>query len=249
MTEPVRVGIFGSCVSRDTFRILSPERYVVKVYIARHSVVAMDTDASCRYEVDLGLSSEFQQRQVKTDAAGTLARRFTSWGKSLDLLLWDLVDERHGYVRFPEGTYVTRSVEMMDDPRRLAILNEGELIPFGTDRHFATWTLAADRFVDRLRTVGLLARTLLVAVPWAETMSDGSPSPLSMGVEARIANARYGRYYEHLAALGLPTLTCLQPQGDPRHRWGAAPFHYHRSVYETILTGIDAFLGVASDAR
>lgn len=241
-SPPIRVGIYGSCVSRDTFRILEPEGYALKLYVARHSVISMDTDARGRYPADLEVESPFQRTQIETDAAGAMWGRIQRVTKKLDVLLWDLVDERHGCVRFSDGTYVTRSVDMLSRPSLAKLLEAGELLSFGSDRHFFTWQLAADRFVERLREVGLLERTLLVAVPWAESLVDGSPAPTSMGVKASAANAAYARYYAHLHSLGVSSVTSENPRGDAQHVWGAAPFHYERSVYEDIHAGLSKFV-------
>ncbi len=245
----IRVGIFGSCVSRDTFRVADTTAFKLPLYIARHSVVSMGTDARGHYPKDLDLSSAFQRTQIETDARGGGWERIEAVASTLDVLLWDLVDERHGFVRFKDGTYTTRSVDLLSRPALADVLSSGETVPFGSDRHFAAWQLAVDRFVDRLRAVSLLERTLVVAVPWAEQLVDGTPAPTSMGTGAREANLLFERYYSHLESLGLPSITHKDPRGDAAHQWGAAPFHYEASVYDTIRAGLTDFVTRSGQLR
>ena len=242
MATPVTVGIFGSCVSRDTFEVLDPKKYALAMYVARHSVVSTGTDARSHLPDQLNAPHAFQLKQLEMDARGALWNRIDSVVERLDLLLWDLVDERHGYVRFPDGTYITRSIDLLSQPSLSASLDAGRSVPFGTDEHFQVWCLAADRFVDGLRHRDLLGRTLVLAVEWASLTTDNEPAPLSMGVHAADANARYVRYYDHLAAMGLSLVSVQDPRTDPKHRWGAAPFHYEEAVYREVQGGIESFL-------
>lgn len=238
----MRIGIYGSCVSRDTVEARDPGRYRLKMYVARHSLASMDTDASKHLPPDLGVSSAFQRNQIDVDARGALWNRLDAVRPTLDVLLWDLVDERHGFVRLGDGTYLTRSVDLLGRPPLASVLALGQHYAFGSESHYHMWQLAADRFVDGLRRRDLFERTLVLAVPWAEVMTSGEPAPSSMGVRACDANVSYLRYYQHLASLGLAQITVRNPRADAEHRWGAAPFHYEPNVYEALNSGIDSFL-------
>lgn len=238
----VRVGILGSCVSRDTFEVLDPTRYDLAMYVARHSVVSTDTDARRHLPDELPAAHAFQRKQMEMDAHGTLWERVDSVAGKIDLFLWDLVDDRHGYVRFPDGSYITRSIDLLGQPALAESLAQGRTVSFGTDEHFTTWRISADRFVAGLRRRALLQRTLLLAVDWASKTTDGEPAPLSMGVHADDANARFARYYDHIQSLGIPALRIRAPLTDPSHRWGAAPFHYAESVYRELEKGIAQFV-------
>jgi len=233
-------------VSRDTLEARGNGSLELLEYVARQSVISLRTNARRHLPLELALSSAFQVRNVESDARGNAESRIAHIADRCTVLLWDLVDERHGCVRFGDGTYVTRSIELITNEVFSSYLADGEILSFGSDEHFFAWCLAADRFVEGLRSSGILERVLIVKVPWASEMEDGSPTPTSMGMTATEGNKAFERYYEHLQGLGLPSVSPSLALGDSRHRWGPAPFHYAQSVYEDLNEGIDRFLLGAS---
>lgn len=237
----VRIAIVGSCVSRDTVEARPPESYQLLRYIARNSSISVGSDASSHLPDALEMDSPFQQRQLELDAHGELWGELALLGPDVDVLLWDLCDERHGVVRFDDGSYLTRSIDILSNPTLVATLDPGEHITFGSDRHFHMWELATDRFVGFLRDQGLLDRTLVLATDWAERTTQGKTTPWSMGTKPRKANVAFARYYDHLRSLGLTLVHVDQPLADPEHRWGLAAFHYTPAVYAQMNAAIDEF--------
>lgn len=235
----MRISIYGSCVSRDAVDSDDRERFVLAQYIARSSLLSWGTDARPMLPGDLGLTSPFQVRNVTDDAGGNLTERLAEHLESSDVLLWDLTDERHGVVRFVGGEVMTRTVEALTSQPLQALLECGEIIPFGSDRHFHAWCHKADMFTDFLRSHGALRRTLVVGIPWALSEPGGAATPPSMGIAPDLANVLYGRYYNHLEALGYRLITVQKPRADLDHRWGFAPFHYEASVYSHILDEVE----------
>lgn len=234
---PLRVTVYGSCVARDTVDLAGGGALQVTAYVARQSLLSIGNDASARFPADAHVDSAFQRRNMLGDFAGDAARRLVAAADRTDLLLWDLADERHGVQAYPGGDVVTRSIDIMKNPSVKAALRGSLHIPLGDDDHFDSWAEAASRFRDELDAAGLVERTVVLAVPWAEVSADGSPTPASMGITAPDANARYTRYYEHLRSLGLRMLEvdAAEVRGDPGHRWGHAPFHYAQGVYDGIV--------------
>lgn len=233
----VRVVVYGSCVARDTIDLAAAAFTEVPTYVARQSLLSAGSDASAQFPRDAPIDSAFQKRQMASDFAGNLDEQLRSIPADVDVLLWDLTDERHGVHVFDDGTVVTRSIDLVNAPQALAAVDGTRHIPFGTDEHFETWTGKADAFVARLKELHLFERTVVLQVPWALVTKDGNPTPWSMGVSAGDANEAYRRYYQHLHDLGFAVLE-LQPLAvlaDPDHRWGLAPFHYTPDVYREII--------------
>lgn len=243
--QPPRVLVYGSCVARDTVEAAG-DRIDLRGYVARQSLLSAGSDASAHLPEDLGLESSFQARMVRADFAGLLPARLEELADGIDLLLWDLADERHGVHRFSDGTFVTRSIDTIRSEAVAAVLDEAVHLPFGDDGHFALWRERATRFVEELRRQGLLERTVVLEVPWALRTTEGAPTPWSMGVRAGDANARFARYYATLHDLGVRTIA-LPPESvlaDPGHRWGLAPFHYAPGVYAEVLRRLQDEHGV-----
>ena len=243
----VRVTVYGSCVARDTMDLAGGDRFDVVAYIARQSLLSAGHDAAARFPAAAQIDSEFQRRMMTGDFAGNLEQRLAEAAPETDVLLWDLADERHGVHLFDDGGVVTRSIDIVRVPEVVAAVDGARHLPFGTDEHFALWAPRAEHLRDVLTELGLFEKTIVLQVPWALVTTDGKSTPWSMGTSAREANAAYHRYYEQLRELGF-TIIELQPLGvfaDPEHRWGLAPFHYTREVYEEITTRVFAQL----DAR
>ena len=240
---PARVAIYGSCVSRDTLATMDADRYQVTSYIARQSLLSAGWDASAHFPSEFTALNEFQRRNIVTDLRGALLSTLPD-PSSTDLLVWDLVDERHGVYVFPDGSVATRSIDLLMVDELVEATKPARHLPFGNDEHFARWSGAASMFVHALATLGWGDRMLVVAVPWALTNDAGDPTPLSYGTSAAEANELYERYYAQLESLGLPVQR-VPPDAaiaDSEHRWGTAPFHYTPRVYARVRDAIDARL-------
>jgi len=174
---------------------------------------------------------------LQGDAEGDLARTLEADAAQIDLLLWDLTDERLGVLCSPQGHIVTRSVDLISSGL-IEGLSEWRLVEFGTDEHFTLWDDALKQFLEVLERLRLRRRTLLLAVPWAEQTDDGSPVRSSFGMTPRAANALFERYHRRarergVAVAAVPPDTVVAASG---HRWGPAPFHYTQPTYETVLS-------------
>lgn len=241
-----RVLVFGSCVARDTIEFADAESVELRGYVARQSLISAGFDASAHLPEALDISSKFQERMIRADFSGSLLHRLEGLAGEIDVLLWDLADERHGVHRFPDGTVVTRSIDTIRAETVSALLEATEHIPFGTDEHFALWHESVDAFDARLRELDLFERTIVLEVPWALRTTEGKTTPWSMGVRAGDANKRYRRYYDYLRQTGhhiveLPAEVVL---ADPEHKWGLAPFHYTPEVYREVLWQLREVHGV-----
>lgn len=238
---PKNIYIYGSCVARDTATAMGSEAATIVGYTARHSILSEGTDASYKLPDDLGLTSAFQTRMVRQDWAGNPLDQLFAQADTLDLLLWDLMDERIGVHWFLTGEIITRSVDLMRSEAALDVLEPNTRIPFGTDTHYEGWAEKTTEFVQKLKETGLLPKTRLIKIDWAETTPDGTKTPYSMGLSPAKANKLYSRYYQHLQNLGVPTIEVPQSitTADPNHQWGLAPFHYTKGVYQYIIDHLD----------
>lgn len=190
----MRLAVYGSCVARDTVELLERDRFELVRYVARQSVISAFSPTAA---LDVSaLESPFQARMLAGDAAGDLMERLIE--SEPEMILWDLADERLGVLRSPEGGVLTRSIELMRSGQEEALRSTWELIEFGTDEHYSLWCTGVDAFVAALTDSGLLARVVLVQVPWAQRSTTGAKVPSNFGVPPALANRRYRRYYRHL---------------------------------------------------
>lgn len=175
----MKIAIFGSCVSRDTAEFM-PEAEVV-AYVARHSVTSLKSPHGTA-GIDLSdLNSAFQKRMVTSDLKGSGIERIVKNAGDLDVVLLDLVDERRGFWKFPDGTTMTNSIEVESCGAARTARREGaRLIEFGTDEHFAQWKSGFITLVEGLKDAELWERTILLDIEWAGAL-DGAQHPQNDG--------------------------------------------------------------------
>lgn len=171
----MKVAIFGSCVSRDTADFM-PEAEVV-TYVARHSVTSLESPHGTG-DIDLrNLTSPFQRRMVTGDLMGSGITRIVKNAKDLDVVLLDLVDERRGFWKFPDGSTMTNSIEVEScGAAREARRNRARLIEFATDEHFSYWRTGFKKLTKELKAAGLWDKTILLDIEWASAV-DGAQHP------------------------------------------------------------------------
>src|SRR5699024_8135856 len=118
-----------------------------------------------------------QRRMVKSDLQGTGLARINERAEDLDLVLIDLVDERRGFWRFPNGTTITNSIEIEScGAARAAKQSGARLINFGTDEHFSLWRSGFKLLMDGLKHSELWSKTILIDIEWAGALA-GAKQP------------------------------------------------------------------------
>ncbi|SDS19464.1 hypothetical protein SAMN04489860_1010 [Paraoerskovia marina] len=239
MRTPIRTFIYGSCVSRDTFEYLG-DGFTLVDYVARQSLISAMTPPWAGDAPRAGFDSKFQQRMLHGDKNSNLIRRIArAKPANIDLLLWDITDERLGTWCGPDGSHLTRTVELLrtDAPERLSA--KYPLRHFGSSEHFAEWLSAVELFVGHLRSAGLLARVVPIAVPWATHNELGHATPTSFGMDASEFNMLAQPYLAAIAHLvPIPATTVVTPRASSTHQWSEAPFHYTEADYRSLAEQI-----------
>lgn len=104
--SPARISIFGSCTTRDCFRIFPSSAFKLRSYVARESVVSA-VSKPIPLELDaIHLTSQWQKTAVWQDFNKTAFDMFRNDGS--EWLMIDLIDERFALTRIGD-TYVTKS--------------------------------------------------------------------------------------------------------------------------------------------
>lgn len=171
-TEPLQVAVFGSCVSRDTCEYLPFAE--VAPYVARQSAIVHLNPVGARRWSDEALDSAFQAKMFNGDMEADAVERLLE--AEPDVLLIDLVDERRGVWVFPDGTYLTNSVEAFRTGVDVWGPREGgRLIPFGSDEHFSLWSAGFETVMRRLQAESS-ALLVLIDLDWAELIDDVASS-------------------------------------------------------------------------
>lgn len=231
-TAPIRTLVIGSCVSRDTFTHLPSDQYSLVEYVARQSLVSAFSPPVTLLEPPT-MASRFQQRMVRWDYTSHLPNVLAACAGTVDLVLWDLTDERLGFYVLPDDTVVTRTVDLIAAEADGPVDGAGIFIEFGSDAHFEMWSSAVSLFVEALAEHHPTARLQLLALPWAEFTETGDATPTSFGLSASDANQLLKRYYDFADTVPRVALAGRgsSATASSTHRWGIAPFHYSTDNY------------------
>ena len=242
----VRTFIYGSCVSRDTFEYLDKDAFSLLRYVARSSLVSAFSPPGPVPLTEGHELSPFQLRQVQTDAASGLLPLLREHSDLIDLLLWDLVDERLGFYENGEGHVITDSIELRKAGDHAA-LDGYRHYAFGSRQHLERFIAVLPLWREFLVGQDLLRRLVILAPPWAETDAYGVLSPASFGMSAREANRIFALYHQPTAnGLSVASIgKSVDVHADQDHKWGLAAFHYSDSTYEILGKEL---LEVLSDA-
>lgn len=220
------------------------------LYIARQSMVSYGAPVVDGTPEEPEFPHRFQLASYRSDLLGSGLEQVTAIADTLDLILIDIVDERHGYYVSDRDEVITRSIDGVKTGVYEKLIG-WEHVEFGTPRHIAAFGRKAAQVKQQLIDAGLFGKTVVILAPWATKLSTGEKTPLSMGRSPDWANSVLPDYEKVFENLGF---RIVRPNpdtviGDPDHQWGPAAFHYVPAFYESIANQIRPLLTGASARR
>lgn len=245
----MKIFIVGSCVSRDLTTYLVKKQHTLLHYAARQSLISADRPVQeDLLQSDL-FSSPFQLESVTNDFKGDLYERIDAHKGDIDVILWDLIDERRGVIRISDTEYVTNNWELYVSGQ-IDSLKEFDLLPLGTEEHFAIWKQAVDRFIKRLEELGLLHKVLLIAPMFAHIDEDGDNVPAATGDTWQDLRNNYSKYFEYVkkkvSSESIVSIPNEALRATKNHRWGLQSFHYSTTTESRLVEEIERRLPLAS---
>jgi hypothetical protein len=239
----MRLGIFGSCVTRDLFEDPALRPALVR-YASRSSLISA---VAAPVALDAGrvrLDSAFQRRCVIEDFGKSFLAELEN--DRLDWLVVDLIDERFDVLRTP-GSYVTCSSAYtgagLDDEDCF------ERVRRLTGEAAALVERAARDFAERVSAVVPAERVIVHRARWMTHYRDGAQVhafPADRADFAAHHNAALDHAYDVLAEhLGGRAATIDRQQdhvADAGHRWGLEPYHYDDAYNAAALERLHALV-------
>lgn len=232
----MRVAIFGSCVSRDSFAFAPRPGLEVAEYIARSSIASAFHEtvvAECWLSAIKCIESPFQRRMVECDLRKLAKQRLLA--SSADVVLVDLIDERFNLVALG-GAFATWSSEFSKlgfDPADFAAV-----LGIGSDERKLLWQAGARAMLQALKP----DRVVLNEVYWAMELADGQPMEAQDRIER--ANVELREMYAYLQTLGVKRVIQYPEavlRADPKHKWGLSPFHFIPDFYEFAMQSLNPY--------
>lgn len=250
--DPVRVLIYGSCVSRDAFNYESAKGFQFTEYYARSSFASAFHPKSVVHELYSSIESPFQKRLVKADLLKTSKTSIVNG--DYDLLLIDFIDERFALFVLDEGGVVTVSNELVSggfDAKTPPV--SGHVVKSGSEEFLELWKTGWSGFVEAMRAENRMEKVVINRVFWAGRTESGHPFD---GFNPQSANRFLETLYS-LVAKDIPEDQFITyPEsvllGSDQHRWGLSPFHYMDAFYSVTAEGLrlqSQRIGKALDSR
>jgi hypothetical protein len=224
----MRLGIFGSCVTRDLFE--DPGlRPALARYASRSSLISAVAAPVALAPESVRLDSAFQRRCVVEDFRKSFLAELA--GDRLDWLVVDLIDERFDVLRTP-GSFVTRSSAYSS--AGLEAEHDFDRVRRLTGEAAALIETAARTFAERVTAVLPADRVIVHRARWMTRYrgADGAVRefPAERTDFAHQHNAALDHAYDVLEReLGGRAATISLNGGhvaDAQHRWGLEPYHY-----------------------
>jgi hypothetical protein len=234
--------IFGSCVTRDIFR-LYPDDFQVIDYFARSSIVSLNSRPLNDFSLeDIKLSSDFQKRMVIRDF---LKEFFPALKKiKFDYLLIDFADERFNVLTSGESI-ITKSNELInsgflenkqDTFQEISRLSLNQVL----------WQDACNYFIKRIIDVVNPNRIVLVKVKLAETYRNKDGQVQSFDREKdqiKSYNALLESYYSYFESQCTGcNIVEEEVLADEMHKWGLSPYHYTGDWYRKICGKLELIM-------
>lgn len=247
MSARMRLGIFGSCVTRDLFE--DPAlRPALARYASRSSLISAVAAPVALDPERVRLDSAFQRRCVIEDFDKCFLTKLEH--ERLDWLIVDLIDERFDVLQTPGSSYVTCSSAYQG-----AGLAEDD--GFGRVRRLTGEAAqlvegAAREFAERVTAVLPAERVIVHRARWMTRYRDGDAVqsfPADRADFATQHNAALDHAYDALEQhLGGSAPTIALDDGrfvaDARHRWDLEPYHYEPGYNAAALERLRALVGI-----
>ncbi len=252
MSLPVRVAVFGSCVTRDVFnRRFSPnyrDLFDCVLLSNQSSVISLMSPPVDATAADLTGIDDAAQREVRAD----LTRSFLDELVRLqpEYLIVDFFADVHFGCAVLDGGIVTRNRwKIVKTPFYQTTWQE-DLPPRGRV-YMDRWSDAASRFVATVRDQSPGTRIVLHAARNATSYrtAEDEVVPLPAAEKLEKMNLRWDRLNQRFAPLADATIDVFTEDtiSFAAHPWGKFPVHYEFDYHAAFLSKLTAV--ALDDAR
>ena len=245
------VGLIGSCVTRDVWRLLDIPTNALRTF-SRTSLASLTSPPPEGFAMPESMGvlepGGFLARCVRADVEKTALAELEA--DPPDVLVFDFIDERFDLVRTRDSIVCDSFEFRRSGLRAVSPLIDGRLIRRLSPEAHAAWLVGLERLRDRI-TAGPLsgARIVLHIAYWAESYwEDGELRPFPERtrfhpvprVPELVAdhNALLERCHDAFLST-FPQAIVIAPAdefriGDAAHAWGLSPHHYVDGYYRAF---------------
>ncbi|MCI8341772.1 MAG: hypothetical protein HFE62_00945 [Firmicutes bacterium] len=248
--EKVSVSIFGSCVSRDIFNFDMRNKFRIKTYVARQSVVsALSEPVPCNAN-DINLSSKFQKKAVYEDFAKETFEKFKQ--DNSDYLVIDFIDERFKLIKYDNNgidSFLTYSASLDESgyiKKPNFVSRKRKLMPW-RDYYIDDKKLSSymDLFCEKILDIFPSEKIIINRGKMLNFYKNKSGNIVRFSLpylkNNRDVNNLLDYMYDYIEGRFSKCYVldfCDDYCADEEHIWGLAPMHYQKEYYERALSEI-----------
>jgi hypothetical protein len=257
-TEPLRVAVLGSCISRDAFNSkFNPDykrTWSCTLIQNQSSVISLMSEPLTLEESDYGEASDYDKWNVRTDTNKEFLRRVVE--ERPDYLVIDFFGDVHfGVLELEDGRFITNNRwKLWPTPYYARLKEAGALHPLriekDTERYLELWRASFDRLVAYLReqlpdTTFVLHRGHNTNRLWLEDEQRAvtlTKHRRLWRIDVPRLNELWSRLDDYAASsTGFPVIDLLDTRYPSflNHPWGPFYVHYTLDYYSDFLAELN----------
>ncbi|EXJ10630.1 DUF6270 domain-containing protein [Nitrincola nitratireducens] len=238
MTSPIKIFIFGSCVSRDFIEISGAKNFKLVEYYARSSFASINAKPIKDEQLLSKIDSKWQRLMVARDLHKNIFNDLLK--NNYDTILIDLIDERFNLAKI-DGSFCTISTEYKKNQEK-----KFNAISFDSEEKFEHWKLGFEKFIKTLESIGAVNKLRVNRVWWVDQIDRGNLFSEEISAYIQRNNKMLDRMYAYIAKF----ININQFLDYPRdvlvsasnHKWGVQPFHYVDDFYNYTKKSLEISL-------
>ncbi|MFC8731644.1 DUF6270 domain-containing protein [Luteimicrobium sp. NPDC057192] len=242
---PIKVAVFGSCVSRDVFnRRFSPnykDLFDCVLLSNQSTVVAQTSPPIDASTVDLSGIKDWEQKQVAAD----LTRSFVPSLREAqpEYVIVDFFGDVHfGCALLDDGVVTRNRWKIVHTPYYKETWRQD--LPPDAPEYMDRWLDASHRFADTIREAVPDAKIVLHEARNAThyRTDEGDLKPLHDVPKIRRMNERWARMNDHFRPLADHAVDVFTDEtvSFAGHPWGKFPVHYELDYHARFLSRLSA---------
>ncbi|PGC71250.1 hypothetical protein COM21_00320 [Bacillus toyonensis] len=245
----IKMLIFGSCDSRDIFRVYEEHnghrKYEIIDYYARSSLASVAAKPISYKEDQISLSSTFRRKSLHRDLEKTFIKNLEDIAKKVDYLVIDFMEERFDILRY-NNTHFTRSWEY----RESNLQNEFNTTILDRFDSGVTkiWEENCSKFIEELKKHFRPEQIILNEVQMVNSYLKDNQMYLFENQDYICKFNKLLAHYHQYFKENFEGINVIKPKKedyfycDSKHLWGCFPYHFNDKYYLELERQIEELI-------
>ena len=235
----VKVGIIGSCVTRDAFELEDCGFDVKGSYFPRASIISLMSPPIITTSLQLNTDQQWIKWVLTNDHNKSTLSQLQQ--KQPKIICIDLIEERYDVISFA-NSYLTRSDELLKYHNDINTIQKDNLIKRGSEQAEELFYEKALSFCDKINSNHPDTLVVIHRATYCNYYRENGR--IIKFAEKKcfsnsLINSRLELYYELLASK-LKNVTSIRVDEQltlscKHHKWGVSPFHYIDEYYQDFI--------------